>query len=74
MVCVPCIIYGLIPLVIWLWNRFILPIISRLRGQEAVKPVELPSCPISKKSVANGDVCPVASGVTKRVIADDVKN
>jgi hypothetical protein len=73
MVCVPCILYGLIPLVVWLWNRFFLPIIRRFRGQEAVKPMEPPSCPVSKKTVANGDVCPVANGVTKRVLTDDEK-
>lgn len=63
MVCIPCIV---IPLFLWIFHKFIRPLIQKFwgttKGQESLKSTEL-KCPM--KSAANGDVCKETTVNTK---------
>ena len=68
MVCISCIV---IPLVLFLWHRFLQPLVAKIWGAPAAKAVEddakkmASSCPIAGKT-SNGEVngaaaCPVTA-------------
>eukprot|EP00118_Oscarella_pearsei_P003269 m.13647 g.13647 ORF g.13647 m.13647 type:complete len:81 (+) comp25141_c0_seq2:43-285(+) len=71
MVCVPCIIYGVIPFLVWIWNKFLVPVVWKFFGWE-VKSLEKgsPTCPVSKVTSGSCPAAKVTNSASNGTIAE----